>query len=458
MTVDEPDLARRFRRHVASGGVLHRGDTVVVAVSGGVDSVVLLHLLCFVRGLSSVRLVVAHVDHAMRPGSAGDAAWVRGLARAFGVESCVRRLDPPPATEAEARRLRYAVLEEIRLEREASWVVTAHHADDQAETVLFRALRGTGLRGLRGIRERRRPGVWRPLLPFTRDEVMAYAGDVLLGWRDDPTNTAPYARNVLRHRILPAVEASVAPSARRALAALARSATENEAAWASLLPGLLEAVDARDRQGEWSVDRGALTSLHEGVRTRILRHLARRLGTVPGAAGTRSAVEFTSSGESGGRVPLGGGLELRRELDRLVLAHSAPPGAEVRVTIPEPGSGAARCVVGGEAYDVWWARKERSDPQAREAFGVTVLAFPLTVRSWSPGDRVRLAYGSKKLKKTFLEARIPAGRRHRIPVVVDARGRVLWVPGVVRSADAPPTDDDQVFYIGITHAEPDESD
>lgn len=475
MTAGGLPLAERFVRVVRTRGEIEEGDTVVVAVSGGVDSVVLLHLLHFAAGLPRLRLVVAHVDHAMRPGSAGDAAWLRGLSTAWGLEMHHDRLEPPPEAEADARHRRYAVLERVRAETGARLTLTAHHADDQAETVLFRILRGTGIRGLRGIRERRRPALWRPMLSFTRKEIEGYAEAVGLSWREDPTNLHPLARNVIRHRLLPQAEALVAPAARRALRGLARRAREDEEAWASLIPGLLDRVDARAEgvrgrppggeieeaapdagDGAVSFDRAAFLALHPAVRTRLLRTLARRLGRPLGEAGTRSAVEFSSSGESGGVVPLGRGMALRRELERLVLSCSGPEpaaAADTPARIESPGRGDVAVRVGGATYRVRWSEAEAAGRGWREVFATASVDFPLEVRGWLPGDRARLSFGTKKLKKLFLEARVPPGRRHRIPVVVDATGAVLWVPDVVRSVDASPGEGEAVLTIRITHAD-----
>jgi tRNA(Ile)-lysidine synthase len=437
----------------------------VVALSGGVDSVALLHLLRFTPALPPLTLVAAHVDHAMRAESRADADWVVGLCRAWGVTAEIRRLGHTPAAEAEARTARYAVLEEIRAVHGADRVLTAHHADDQAETVLFRALRGTGLRGLRGIPERRAPAVWRPLLPFDRAEIVAYARHVGLSWRDDPTNAGGFARNVLRHQVLPLVERTVASGARRALRGLARRARDDEAAWRSLEPEILRRVDARPEPEGYSVDREACLGLHPAVRARVIRGLVRRLGGALHDTGTRLAVEFTKAGASGGKLSLGGGIWFRRDLERLRVVRGETPRQERPASVPGPGEGKDRAILGGQAYDVVWDVRDVIPDVPRggsgettgdvQSFAVGLVAFPLTVRSWRPGDRMRLAYGSKKLKKLFLEARVPADDRSRIPVLVDAAGSVLWVPGVARSVEGVPGGDGTEIHIHITHAESD---
>jgi tRNA(Ile)-lysidine synthase len=186
---------------------------VLVALSGGVDSVVLLHLLRFhAGGAGPAQVLAAHYDHAMRGGSEADARWVAGLCRGWGVPLHLERAPRPPRTEEGARDARYAFLRRVQRETGATHLATAHHADDQAETVLFRVLRGTGPSGLGGIAPVDERGTIRPLLGFTRDRIAAYARRARLRWREDPTNAAPGAtRNRIRLELLPWIRRSVAP-------------------------------------------------------------------------------------------------------------------------------------------------------------------------------------------------------------------------------------------------------
>jgi len=192
----------------------------------------------------------------------------------------------------------------------------------------------------------------------------------------------------------------------------------------------------------------------------------RRLGGGLHDTGTRLAVEFTKAGASGGKLSLGGGIWFRRDLERLRVVRGEVPLPERPASVPGPGEGKDRAMLGGQAYDVVWdvARTVGGEvprggsgetTQGAQSFAAGLVAFPLTVRSWRPGDRMRLAYGSKKLKKLFLEARVPTDDRSRIPVLVDAAGSVLWVPGVARSVEGVPGGDGIEIHIHITHAESD---
>jgi tRNA(Ile)-lysidine synthetase-like protein len=444
-------LAERFARHRRGATLLRSHRRVVVALSGGLDSVCLLHLLRF--GDFELELHAAHYDHGMRPDSAGDAAWVRGLCAAWDVPLHTDRAAAPPRGEAAARDLRYAFLHDVAARTGADAIVTAHHADDQAETVLFRLARGTGLRGLAGIPPRRGLLV-RPLLPFTRVELQAHATRAGLRWREDRTNLdVRFARNRIRHVVLPALEAA-RPGAARRIARLARHAAAAERGWSAIVADALEDVLIDTERDGFALARERLLAYHPHIRARVVRYLLHELGSEPGRAGTRSAAEFISSGLSGGRIELPGGVRLEREFDRLLLRRrgdAAEPDAPLE--IDGAGEGSGRFRVGGQAYAACWGAGPMVPETASAAsFDPTSLRFPLVLRGWRPGDRIRLAYGSKKLKKLFQEHRIGRGVRGRTPVLADAAGRVLWVVGIARSGEALPQDD-EAFTLMVMDGE-----
>jgi len=428
-------LPQRFARHLADTRLLE-GGPVVVALSGGRDSVVLLHLLRL--PLQRADIVAAHFDHRMRAGSAADAAWVAGLCRAWDVPLVCARAPVAPRSEADARALRYEFLARAADRTGARCIATAHHADDQAETVLFRLLRGTGTRGLAGIPERR-GRIVRPLLPFGRREIEAYAAACHIGCREDPSNQDPrFARNRIRHRLLPALEAC-APGSRDALLAVAAAARRLEEAWSAVLAPALQDVVLREDEEAVELARTRLLAYDSHVLVRILRHLLRRFGSSPGRAGTRAALEFIMSGASGGRVSVAGGLEVRRSFDRIRVGRVSPreaPDRELVIATAEDGWGKAR--VGGVVVAARWRISSGGGADDAVRFDPDALRFPLTLRRWRPGDRIRLESGTKKLKKLFLERRIERSARARVPVLADGAGRVLWVAGVARSTFAVP--------------------
>ncbi len=434
---------------------------LLVAVSGGLDSVVLLHLLRATAGRQGMGLEVAHLDHAMRAESAGDLDWVRGLCAAWQLPLHTRRLTIAPRGEDRARMARYGFLHEVAESRGARAIATAHHADDQAETILFRILRGTGLRGLRGIPSRTRRGVIRPLLGFWRTELERYARAHNLRFRTDSTNRSlDPARNLLRLRVLPRVERSFAPAARRHLVALAHEAAEVEAALERQVADAEAAAVTRDG-GAVLLARTPLLGYDSATATRLLRRSLRRFGTVPGRAGTRSALQFITDASSGRVLPLGNGVILRAEFDTVRIERVGDPDGEEPLEIPRPEPGtlfSAECSVGGMRYRVTAGLASRGrlvgegDGGWSAALPVTAESFPLRVRSWEPGDRVRTSGGGKSLKKLFLEQRIPRSRRHRLPVVEDATGSIVWVAGIGRPLVSAPDSGAEALLLSITNA------
>lgn len=443
----------RLAQHLRDTGLLDDCQGVLVAVSGGLDSVVLLHLFRF--SAPPFRVYAAHYDHRMRAGSAGDALWVRGLCRAWSVPLSMGTAERVPGSEAEARDMRYEFLLRTARERQCDAVLTAHHADDQAETVLFRLARGTGIGGLQGIRARRGIIV-RPLLPFTRVQLEAWARRNRLGWREDPTNVEHrYARNRIRHVVLPALE-QVSPGAAGRIAAVAARAVEAESAWHEVVRAAVEDVVETDTDGLIELARDRLLGYHPHIRARVIRHLLARLGPVPDKAGTRVVMEFISGGSSGTGIEAGGGARVEREFERIRLrAAGGPTAREDAVVIRDVGPGQARLSLAGSARQVKWGQGTAGVTTGSvAAFDTSALRFPLVLRGWQPGDRVRLPYGSKKVKKLFQERRVGRASRARVPVLVDAAGSVLWVVGVARSVLAPPPQLEQrVFSITVMDGE-----
>lgn len=421
-------------RHSLSGS-LPEG-RLVVAVSGGVDSMVLLHQLRFIarRGED---LVVAHLDHGMRGESARDALWLRGVCTAWAIPFHTARAESAPGSEEEARLLRYEFLEDVRVKVGAGVILTAHHADDQVETVLFRILRGTGLRGLAGIPPRRGHLV-RPFLGTHRGEIAEYASRWAVPFREDPTNhDSRYARNALRHRVLPLAVESVAAGSRSALLRLARNASraqeELEALESVVLSTLLEEVGP-DRV---EVSERALRTLPEPVLRRVARAGARRLGVVLSESVTERAVRAFRELAPGRGLDLGRGVRLERGSGTWLFVRLAGvgerSGLDARIEIGGEGTGSATLSLAGRQYRVTWGPRS---PEGAEGVAVPIrIPRPLTVRGWERGDRIRLSYGSKPVAKLLGEAGIAALDRPAVPLAVDAKERVLWVPGVALSVD-----------------------
>jgi tRNA(Ile)-lysidine synthase len=210
-----------------------------------------------------------------------------------------------------------------------------------------------------------------------------------------------------------------------------------------------EAVElARDR----------LLGYHPHVRARVLRELVRRLGGAPDGATTRRLAHFVRGARSGAGVEVQSGIRMEREFDTIRIFRPAPPAHpsdESALVITGPSAGQGRLGVGGRTYTVRWSLAARSGDAGQSAeFDPSALRFPLVMRGWRPGDRIRLGYGSKKLKKLFVERRLGRGARQTVPILADAGGQVVWAVGVGRSVDAVPLHGNRIFSITVEDGEP----
>ncbi len=498
---DGTGLAARFRDHLTASGCLDGARHAVVALSGGVDSMTLLHLLRFGGAAPSPALHAAHLDHRMRAESGADAEWLGEVCADWDVTLHLRTASTPVRTEAEGRELRYRFVAEVAEGLGTGAVIlTGHTADDQAETVLFRIARGSGPRGLASILPGRPPSVLRPLLPFRRAEVEAYAAAHEVPHREDPTNRdLRWTRNRIRHEILPALEAAV-PGAAASLAALAGTSRMESAALDQLLDERIAALalaqPADASSAALSFDREALTALPDPLLTVMLRRAAMRMGGSPGRAATAALLRFVREAPSGRSVTLEGGITAEHHLGAIHLrcASAGYPEAQAALdsdvavspvrrssptaTLPrvrvEPPSGEAGFTHGACTVAVSWRSTVRGQPAEQPPpafehrsiqavspraashspfvahFAPGDVGFPLHVRPWVPGDRMTLPYGKKKVKKILLEARVQADRREGWPVVADAAGVILWVPGYPQPSRAiPPSPGDDALRLEV---------
>jgi len=468
---------------------------VVVAVSGGVDSVVLLHLLAQVVGIWQLELHVAHVDHALRPTSTADAAFVRALAEQMSLPFHTTRLDAvalrtaSDGLEAAARHARYRFLCATALNVTPAEMVpvlaVAHHADDQAETVLLRLAQGSGLRGLGAMRPistiddsalaSRPVRVVRPLLAARRNEIVAYARRHGLAWREDESNQdETHPRNLVRHQVLPLL-ARINP---QIVATLARTADllaeESDRLEAYDARALRESIVMQDQERivlrlarlqrlaaseVRSVLRLALTTLDADVRA---------IGSQQLAALALSTVETT---QRSGPHPLAGGMAwsvvalpdegLALALHRryaLPLPPSTPwfdDANRQSGAIAVPRSGAVtlggwrlECAVLNRTQlaEAWRENPDRWTVYIdADVATAAVLAPPQPAQKIDP---LGMAGRRKSLGDLFTDARIEPGLRRGWPVLLDAKdGRVLWVCGLAQSHATRITDATRLVWL-----------
>ncbi len=423
-------LLERLRAHLAASRLFAEPGLAVLAVSGGGDSLAMLDLLATLAPELGLSLVVAHSDHGILPESGAVALRVAGLARErYGLEAVTAALSlGPGASETRARLARYRFLRAVQAERGARYLVTAHHADDQVETVLLRVLRGSGPAGLTGMAPAGERGLVRPLLPFRHAELVAHTLSLGLEIFEDPSNADPrHARAWVRTVLRPVIEERLGGEAGAALLAVAAHAARDVGAWDAVLdhlPGLDLAVS----EGRFEVARPVLRGYDNVLAGRVLRAAARRAGLrlTPSEAGRLA--RFASRAPSGRRLVLAEGVASEAAFDRLVVARrsSIPPARRLEATSGE--------VAFGPLVLVWRSETAPADVP-RSGWTTWLPAGSLGVRVSRPGDRVLPVgvVGRRKVTRLLMDARVPRSARAAYPVVTSG-GEVVWLPGVCRAA------------------------
>lgn len=442
-------MIEQVRQTIAEHRMLAGGDSVVVAASGGVDSMVLLHVLATLREAFGLRLHAAHLDHGLRgPDGERDAAAVAAWAARLDVAATLERAGPLDrrggSVQRAARAARYAFLERVADRLGAGRIAVGHTRDDVGETLLLNLLRGAGLRGLAGIPPVR-GRVIRPLLGTPREVIAAYAREHGVPWVDDPSNRSDaYRRNRIRRELIPALAEAYNPRIRDILARTAGIVRAEDEALDAVARQALRRLARPGLAGETALGGRELAGLDRVLRRRVLRAA---VGALPGrpilSARHLTALEaWAVAGPRLGRCDFLRGVAPRWEGEDLVLAPKAPapPIPWVRLPLGVP----TRAVPFAMTFLAEVAARGAGGPlpaaQAPAGTGssgpgeawldAAAAAQGLAVRGWHFGDRFRplgLA-GTKKLQDFFVDAKVPRAVRARVPLVVSG-GRILWVVG-----------------------------
>jgi tRNA(Ile)-lysidine synthetase-like protein len=470
MNEDLAVLKESIRAFIARHHMISPGAPVVVAVSGGPDSLCLLHALAALRDELGCALHVAHLDHMIRGAeSAAEAAFVAELARAWGLAATVESADVLALARARranlhaaARDARYAFLARVAQAVGAQAVAVAHQADDQAETVLMHLLRGAGPAGLRGMRpvvawEEWGLGVWdweagsssspipnphslipnpclvRPLLATPRDAIEAYCAEHGLVPRRDPTNFDLGAtRNRIRHELLPLL-IEYNPRIVAALGRTAEVCAEDQAFVSAALEQIWPRV-ARERRGAIDFDGAAWRELHPALQRAAIREAHRRLAArTPLSLEQVERARAICAGGVGQRAELPGGVPLTVGYGgAFTIGEPAPPeGPQLPFEAAELPEKDRVALDGGWAIEVMRVPAPAPVGRWEIALDAAALAGPLLVRRPRAGDRVRLpgGRGSQRLQDLFVDTKTPRALRAAWPVIA-CGDTVVWVAGL----------------------------
>lgn len=420
------------------------GNRVLVAASGGPDSTALLHVLSELAWVYGFDVEAAHFNHNLRGAdSASDQQLAERLCASLGVPchlGTAALSDSAGNLEEEARTQRYRFLLRTARERRCTRIATGHTSDDQAETVLMRLLRGSGVDGLAGIRAVRGDGVIRPLIECERAEVLAYLEERGIPFASDRMNVDPrFLRTRVRHEVLPMLR-RLNPRLSRTLTRTARVA----AADADLLGALAREAAGLDASDEGVLVLGPLDSLPKGLKQRVVRHwLETRRGTLRGVSSVHLWAVYRLAARAGPtrRVDLPGDGSVLRELGTLRFCRAGgvavdgcrrqavATGVPMRLSwgwqvLAELRGTPAEIPPGERHHWCFWADAD-------------TVGGALQFRGAAPGDRIGPlgVSGHRKLQDVFVDGKVPRRERWGRPVL-EVEQRLLWVPGLVRSRHA----------------------
>jgi tRNA(Ile)-lysidine synthase len=453
-----PRIERKLNKFLRKEHLLSRGDRLLVAVSGGPDSVALLHLLCDLREELNLHLEVAHLQHGIRGQEAeDDARFVAELAEKLQLPFHVKEVNLPQVRsmagkgnlEALARNERYNFFATVARERKLGKIATAHTRDDQAETVLMWLIRGSGMKGLGGMSPMHRLNITdgnsskqfviiRPLLDVSKADILQFLKEKGLNYRLDGSNQDPsFLRNWIRLELIPQLENRTDAHLPSRLAQNAELIRDEE----QLLDELARHVFKEIRTAE-RVNRGALLKQSKAMQRRLLRLWIEAVrGHLRGIDfdHIEAVLTLIAQGAPQSRLPIPGGWELVRAYDTLRLErhsrhvkrpvvcyhYELPAGADLH--IQEAG------------LTIQTQKMSRPFPRLPDHlteafFDIASLPVDLTIRNFRRGDRFQPLgmTGHKKLKELFIENKIPLSVRANLPLLV-LGNEVLWIPGYGRS-------------------------
>ncbi len=445
MTRACPPLISRIALTIRQQQLFRPHDRLIVALSGGADSCALLDLLTRLPGYD-LHLVAAHLNHCLRGAeSDGDEQFCRELAAGYGIPFESRRVDVKALAQAgglnledAGRRARITFLDHVRQQHGAAAVVTAHHGDDQAETVLMRLLRGSGMAGLSGMRYNNRRGYLRPLLDVTRAQIEQHLVQEGLAWREDASNRdTDFLRNRIRHELLPLLE-QYNPAIRQRLTSAAAILADEERLLESQAEAAFAELFHKDKN-QLACSIARLKAQPPALQRRILRLAYQQLtGNLEGLS--REHIEavrrLSESPRPNARLALPQNISALRAYDQLLFCSGPEnlpdPTGETIIRAPGqyrlPGGGILTIETASAPVDF------NNLPADSACFDLDRTPFPWIVRTFQPGDRMAPfgLGGSKKVKEIFIDRKIPLAERRRIPLVFCGED-LIWIAGVCTS-------------------------
>ncbi len=445
-------LVFKTRKYIKEHKLVSGGDKVLLAISGGPDSMALLEALFILSEELKISLHVVHLNHRFREEAKKEAEFVREKAQEKGLPVTILEYDVPGyrdinrlSSQEAARQIRYSLFRQVALETGSARIAVAHHSDDQVETLVLNLIRGTGLEGLKGMQpERDWQGIRiiRPFLALTRKEIETYlAANNIESCLDKSNLKETYFRNKIRIRLLPLLEQEYNPALRKRLLSLSKIVAETEAYMEEKTEEALTAV-AKPFSGEEGegtfLNRREFLRLSPAIQARVLRKSLACL--LPGLKGLSSrhisSLRRLASGETGASINLPGSLKASLTYNTiLIIRETGKPLAFTPVFLPVPGR--VNLPALGLSMKAEILDREKApwppDPKKEALLDYDTIreATRLLLRRRRPGDKFRPLglTGSKKLKDYLIDKKIPRANRDNLPLVMIG-GDIIWATGL----------------------------
>lgn len=410
------------------------GDKIIVGLSGGPDSVCLLHILNRLKETRNIEIYAAHLNHQIRGIEAQkDALFVSELCNSLGIPVFIKSVDVPKYCEEKglsleegARNIRYDMFFEIKRRTGANKIAIGHNMNDQAETVLMRIMRGTGLQGLRGIEYTRENGIIRPILDIERKDIEAYCEHYNLNPKIDQTNLESiYTRNRIRLELLPYMQQHFNNNVVESIVRMSNSMKSDGDYLDLEATKAYEEVSLKENKTvEINVEK--LSSYHEAIQNRIIRYAIKDIlgdTNFVDQKHIEEVMQLLDSTKNGKMLNLPRGVFAYRRVDSILFTLEEIKEEELEYNYNIPKDGFIKIkelglIVDTDVISIEKYKTLKKDSTIK-AIDFDKVKGGITVRNRKAGDKIKLKGGTKKIKDLFIDLKIPREKRNRVPLLVD---------------------------------------
>ena len=417
--------------------LIENGDKIVLGLSGGPDSVCLLHILYRLKEKLDIEVYAAHLNHQIRGIEAQkDALYITQLCENLGVTSFVKSIDVPKyckenglSVEEGARKLRYEMFEEIKQKTKSNKIAIGHNLNDQAETILMRIMRGTGLQGLRGIEYIRDNNIIRPILDIDRKDIEAYCEKYELNPRIDHTNLETiYTRNKIRLELIPYMKDNFNPNVIESIVRMSNSLkTDSDYIQGESEIKFKEVSNLQEDACE--IDIQKYSKLHDAIKVRVLRkgikHILGDTNFVD-QKHIEDIMQLEDNKKIDKMITLPRGIFAYRRKNTILLINKEIVNETIEFCYNLPSNGFIKVkelnlVLETQTMNIDRYKSMKLDKKSK-GFDFDKVKGGIVVRSRKEGDKIKLSAGSKKIKDLFIDLKIPREERCNVPIIVDEQG------------------------------------